>query len=302
MALNDIENATLAILKHLILDLLRGPGTIVRGPAGVHLVRTEEKDRCNHNFEKPLIALTIQGRKLIHACGQDLLLTPGSLLITCVDVPSMSTIIAASPEEPYLGLYLYLDRHILAEQALKLEGMQPNGNNCESVWTSAAGIDFLDLFRRLVTYSLDEIKAAALVPLIMRELHYLLLCEPRGSLLRHLYMNGGRDRRITDVIAWMRGNIGIAAAMEDLARMASMSVSCFHRHFKNVTGLSPLQYHKKLRLYEAQRLMLADNQHAAEAAFAVGYESITQFNREYRRMFGEPPGRHIAERRRMFGV
>ena len=131
----------------------------------------------------------------------------------------------------------------------------------------------------------------------MRELHYLLLAGPQGGILRGLYAHGARNGQILQAIALMRRNMTRPLRMDALARQVCMSVSSLHRHFKSITGLSPLQYHKQLRLYEAQRLMLVENERAASAALSVGYESVTQFTREYKRMFGESPHRDISRRR-----
>ena len=133
-------------------------------------------------------------------------------------------------------------------------------------------------------------------PMIMRELHYLLLTGPQGGILRRLHTLGTQNNRIVRAISLLRRNVNAAVRMDDLARQVHMSVSSLHRHFKTVTGLSPLQYHKQLRLYEARRLMLTQHENASGAALAVGYESPTQFNREYKRMFGEPPHRDISRR------
>ena len=138
---------------------------------------------------------------------------------------------------------------------------------------------------------------AVRAPIIMRELHYLLLVGPQGSTLQSLYTHGTQDSHIVQAIAIMKQNIASPLRMDTLARQLSMSISSLHRHFKNITGFSPLQYHKQLRLYEAQRLMLVENERASNAALAVGYESVTQFNREYKRMFGEPQHRDIMLRR-----
>ena len=134
-------------------------------------------------------------------------------------------------------------------------------------------------------------------PLILRELHYLLLVGPQSEMLRELYARGARDNRIIDAIRILKKHLNRSISMETLAKKVNMSISSLHRQFKRITGVSPLQYHKRLRLSEAQRLMLAANERADIAAIAVGYESITQFNREYKRMFGEPPRRDVMARK-----
>lgn len=287
-------------LRELALELAPGTCALRLGNFDLHVARRSDRGTSSHCFERPLISLTVQGSKLIQACGREFALTPGTLLVTCVDMPSVSSLLDASPQKPYLGFFVELNRNILADLFLKNAASFSGASPEQSAWVMDADDDFMDAFLRLARLAKRPERAKILAPLILRELHCMLLLAPQGGVLSRLYKKGGRDARITDVIAWLRSNLAVSASMNELAKMANMSVSSFHRHFKEITGLSPLQYHKKLRLHEAQRLMLGENQRAAEAALAVGYESITQFNREYRRMFGEPPGRDIASRRRKF--
>jgi len=136
-----------------------------------------------------------------------------------------------------------------------------------------------------------------LAPLIIREIHYRLLIGAQGERLRMINMLGTQSNQIARTITWLRDNYKEPLQVDELARKVNMATSTFHRHFRLVTTLSPLQFQKRLRLYEAQRLMLVENEDAAIAALAVGYESPTQFNREYKRQFGEPPHRHVSQLR-----
>jgi AraC-like DNA-binding protein len=133
-----------------------------------------------------------------------------------------------------------------------------------------------------------------LAPLVLREITYRVLTGPHGPRLRQVAAAGAPAHRIARAIRWLRDHFADALSVESLARQVRMSPSAFHQHFKGVTGLSPLQYQKQLRLQEARRLMLGEGLDAAEAAFRVGYESPSQFSREYRRMFGSPPRRDVA--------
>lgn len=133
--------------------------------------------------------------------------------------------------------------------------------------------------------------------MMLRELHYLLLVSPHGKILRQLNTPGTQNNQVVQAINWIRANYKIPMRVDSLARQVNMSTANLHRHFKLLTGLSPLQYQKRLRLHEAQRLMLMESERASSAALSVGYESITQFNREYKRVFGEPPLRDINRRR-----
>ncbi len=144
----------------------------------------------------------------------------------------------------------------------------------------------------------DQISLRA--PMILRELHYLVLIGKQGGVLYGLYAQGSDKNNVMQAISFLKENVAEPLIVEDLAKKVHMSVSSLYRHFKDVTGSSPLQYQKQLRLYEAQRLMFMENEKASVAALRVGYESVTQFNREYKRMFGEPPHRDMTKRKNSF--
>ena len=163
--------------------------------------------------------------------------------------------------------------------------------------TAKADPEFLRTLLRLVELLDRPEQIAVRAPMILRELHYLLLIGPHGQTLKRLHARGSQNSRILEAVAMLKRHISSPVRMDDLARQVNMSLSSLHRHFKQVTGYSPLQYHKQLRLYEAQRLMFMENVQAGTAALTVGYESVTQFNREYKRMFGEPPHRDILRKR-----
>ena len=142
-------------------------------------------------------------------------------------------------------------------------------------------MDVLDAFLRLTELLDTPDQIPVLAPMIVREIHYRLLVGPRGRFLRAVNTAGSRGNRIAKAIAWLRNNYKEPLQVDELARKVNMAPSTFHRHFKQITTLSPLQYQKRLRLYEAQRLMLVENEYDSSACLAVGYESPTQFNREY---------------------
>ena len=139
---------------------------------------------------------------------------------------------------------------------------------------------------------------AVLSPMIVMEIHYRVLMGPQGGCLRMLSTAGSQSNQIAESISWLRQNFVAPFHVNELAARMNMATTTFHRHFKQITSMSPLQFQKRLRLYEAQRLMLAEDKDATSASLAVGYESPTQFNREYKRLFGEPPHRDISRLRR----
>lgn len=289
-------------LKELLLRHMEKPGVRPSAITGLMLVRREEANSTEKCFEKPLASVIVQGCKQSTIGMREYVLREKQCLVSAVDMPSISYTVAPSSEKPFLSLFFYLDKKTLAELMLEMGPEErPAFRAGQSVSVADAEPEFLEALLRLAEL-LDKPKQIAIrAPIIMRELHYLLLVGPQGSALQGLYTRGSQNSQIINAISIMKRNMANPLRMDVLARQVSMSISSLHRHFKKITGFSPLQYHKPLRLYEAQRLMLMENERAANAALAVGYESVTQFNREYKRMFGEPPHRDITLRRSYAG-
>lgn len=153
----------------------------------------------------------------------------------------------------------------------------------------------LDAFYRLISLLGQPERQKIMAPMIIKEIHYHLLTSPLGDILRSVNTKGSQNNQIANAIAWLKENYRHPLKIDELAQKFNMAESSFYRHFSKVTSLSPLQYQKQLRLYEAQRLMLSENFDAANAAYEVGYESASQFNREYKRMFGTPPKTNVNQ-------
>ena len=289
-------------LKEVILRHMETPDARPSAISGLTLVRRDQTNSSERCFEKPLASVVVQGSKQSTIGMQQYVLRENQCLVSAVDMPSISYAVDPSAERPFLSLFFYLDKKILTELISEMDPEErPAFQAGRGVSVADAEPDFLDALLRLAEL-LDKPKQIAVrAPIIMRELHYLLLIGPQGSTLQGLYTSGSQDSQIVQAISIMKRNIASPLRMDALAKQVSMSISSLHRHFKSITGFSPLQYHKQLRLYEAQRLMLVENERAAAAALAVGYESVTQFNREYKRMFGEPPHRDITLRRSFAG-
>ncbi|MGN1038074.1 MAG: AraC family transcriptional regulator N-terminal domain-containing protein [Mailhella sp.] len=285
-------------LKELLLRHIKAPAICPSAIQGLTLVRRESVNCSERCFEKPLAAVVIQGSKHSTVGTQEIYIHENQCLVSGVDMPSTSSFIDPTPEYPFLSLFFYLDRQILSDLVMEMEPEQrPSFMGGCGISVADAELDFLETLLRLVQLLDKPDQIAIRAPIIMRELHYLLLISPQGGTLQDLYANGSQNNQVIQAIALMKQNIATPLRMDDLARLLNMSVSSLHRHFKSVTGFSPLQYHKQLRLYEAQRLMLMENERASSAAMAVGYESVTQFNREYKRMFGDSPFRDINRRK-----
>ena len=213
-------------------------------------------------------------------------------------MPSAFYVVNPRADRPFLAASLDIDPYLLTQLAADVPPpAHAENRQCRGAAIGEAGPDMLDAFLRLMDVLDRPERREVLAPMIIRELHYLLLIGPQGENLRQLHTLGTRGNQIAQAIAWLKGNYRQTLQVDALARRVHMATSTFHRHFKEVTGLSPLQYHKRLRLYEAQRLMLTEDHTASSASLAVGYESGTQFNREYKRLFGEPPHRDMAQRR-----
>ncbi len=290
-------------LKERLLHHLPDPCNLSTAIEGLHLVRREDGGTPEQCFEKPLVGLVVQGTKHSIMAGQEYVYATGQSVVAGVDMPIASYVEKPSPEQPFLFVYLYLDRKLLASLAMEMRNaLPPCEEDCPGVSVADADADISEMFLRLVTLLDKPEQIPFRAPMMLRELHYLLLISPHGSLLRQLNTPGTQNNQILQAINWIRENYRQPLRVEELARKVNMSASNLHRHFKLLTGLSPLQYQKQLRLYEAQRLMLLEHERASIAAISVGYESVTQFNREYKRVFGEPPLRDMNRRRSASGL
>lgn len=287
-----------AALRERLLRRMNRPGNYPTTVEGLTLIRRDGGDCGGRCFERPLAALVVQGRKHSVFGDGDYYYGENQCLVAGVDMPSQFNAVDATPERPFLSLCIYLDQRMISELSMEMaRAGLPDSVECGGVAVADAGPDLMGGMLRLVELLDKEEQVPFRAPLIMRDLHYLLLTGPQGAVLRKLNTLGTRNNQVVQAISWLKKNIEKPLRVEELARRVHMSTSSLHRHFKAVTGFSPLQYHKQLRLYEAQRLMLAENERAASAAMAVGYESVTQFNREYKRLFGEPPHRDMIRRR-----
>lgn len=281
-------------LKEHLLRALPEPGLYETAVDGFRLSRRNKAGKPEHCFYKPLVSLTIQGIKRATMGSSSITYGENQSLVVSVDMPNAFQVADASPDHPFLALGLHLDRQLIAQLMAETE-LDPLPETDASQGFSVADADagLLDAFARLLELQDTPARVPVMAPMLLREIHYLLLTGPQGAQLRSINTFGSQGNQVSRAISWMRENYTTPVQIDDLARKVNMATSTFHRHFKEVTTLSPLQYLKRLRLYEAQRLMLVERHDASSAGLAVGYESTTQFNREYKRLFGEPPLRDI---------
>ncbi|WP_238481092.1 AraC family transcriptional regulator [Dyella telluris] len=245
----------------------------------------------------PGLGLALQGAKQILLGQQTFLHEPASYLVTAVDVPVSSQVVRASAEEPCLCLTFRLD-------AQRIRELLPEVPPQRATMTSASGLSvspldggLLDPLLRLARLLEAPRDLAVLGPLIERELLYRLLTGEQGSRLAQIATSGSQSHQISRAIDWLREHYDEPLRIDELAMRVNMSASSLHHHFRAITAMSPLQYQKQLRLQEARRLLLADQCDVATAAHRVGYESPSQFSREYSRNFGAPPLRDVARLR-----
>ena len=247
------------------------------------------------------IVLVVQGEKQMLVGGEAYPYDVNRFLITSLDLPANSQVVTASPERPCLGLVLKLDLRIMAE--LIAQGGLPfpaERSNDKGVGIGLGTVtqNLIDPIKRLLDL-LDEPGAIpVLAPLIEREIHYRLLKSDQAARLWQIASVGSQGHRVSKAIDWLKMNYTATLRIDDLAAHVQMSSSSLHQHFRQLTAMSPLQYQKWLRLNEARRLMLNEDLDAASAAFEVGYESPSQFSREYTRLFGAPPKRDTEGLRR----
>jgi len=265
---------------------------------GLTLFRRTAPSPCYPVTGEPSLNVFVQGRKRITLAGTTYLCDASTFLLFSVDVPVVSQIVAATEDMPLLSLLLKLDMAVVREILSQEEFHVPDGSApARGITIGKTTVDLLKPCCRL----LDLLDAPKDIPflgnLIQREILYRLLRGPQGERLRAIATLGHQSHRTAKAIAWLRANYMKPLRVEELAEIARMGMSTLHHHFRALTALSPLQYQKQLRLVAARERMLVEGLDAASAAFEVGYESASQFNREYKRFFGQPPMRDINARR-----
>lgn len=265
---------------------------------GLSLYRRDEPTGPISGMYEPSICLVAQGAKRVMLGDEEYVYDERNYLITSVHLPTVVQIVDARREKPYLGLKLKLDQREMSQLMADSNLPPPRPQqSSRGMSTGEVTMPLLTAFQRLVDL-LDEPKdIPILAPVIQREIIYRLLVGDQGARLRQIASAGSQSHQISKAIDWLKGNFTQPLRIDDLATQVNMSTSTFHHHFRTLTAMSPLQYQKTLRLNEARRLMLAERLDAATAAFQVGYESPSQFSREYSRMFGAPPLRDIMELR-----
>lgn len=286
-------------LACLIERLTKEDGPQPTAISALNLFRFSRPSEFLHSVFKPVVCLVAQGSKRMMLGDEMYIYDPSRYLLVTVDLPVASQVIEATPAAPYLSLSLDIDTAqvgaLIAE--MKLPDTPNRATSGRGIAVGCLDALLQDAFLRLLRLLEQPQHIDVLAPLIMREIFYFLLVGDQGDKLRRIAFGSGETQNIVRALHWIKHNFAQPLRIEEIAREVHLSPSAFHHNFKALTAMTPLQYQKQLRLQEARRLMLGDALDAATAGLRVGYESASQFNREYHRLFGDPPRRDIARLR-----
>jgi AraC-like DNA-binding protein len=290
---NSIE-----VLAGEISRVAQANGDYVTSVAGLTLHRRSAAAApmpCIYGFGLGVIA---QGRKQVMLGEQVYDYTAGDAMLTTVDLPVVSNVTLASAQSPFLGLMLSIDPRMVLQLATEMELNQaPKECAYQSIAFRTLDPAVLAALIKLIRLTDEPSLAPFVAPLVQREIVIRLLTGAFGPLLRHVVAVGSPSQQVAKAVNWLKQNFSQVLRVDELAASVHMSPSTFRQHFRNVTGMSPLQYQKQLRLQEARQLMLSQHIDAGSAGVRVGYDSASQFSREYARLFGEPPLRDIQRMR-----
>ncbi|WP_258046462.1 AraC family transcriptional regulator [Sphingomonas folli] len=285
------------------LDLMEarggGQGRFDTGMPGVLLVRSFQTIMPVPNIYKPSLCIVFKGAKQIMFGDRTLDYAEMECLVINVEVPAVGRMVGATPATPYVGMTIEFDTAILRELLQQVPAPPRSAAATPSIFVGQVDEQLAECLTRLVRLMSNPGAVPVLSPAMMREIHYWLLTGPYGAEIAKLAAPETHAERVARAIHYVRDHLAEPIRVEQLAAVANMSSSSFHHHFKTMTSMSPVQYQKQLRLVEARRLMLSEAANVAEAAYHVGYESASQFSREYSRSFGIAPKRDVLQFREL---
>ncbi|SDZ20829.1 AraC-type DNA-binding protein [Amycolatopsis xylanica] len=258
------------------------------------LVSKAETSAPDYSLTEPLLVVMARGGKRMLLGDEVFEYRAGQCLVVTADLPVTGHFLGATPRTPALGMGLVLRPAVIAPLLLEAPARPRGETGLPAMGTADADADLLDAVRRMLRLLDRPADAAVLAPLLEREILWRLLTGPHGAMIRQIGTAGSGLTHVSRAIRWIRDNYAEPMRIEDLARLAGMSPSAFHRHFRAVTAMSPLQFQKRIRLQEARSLLVARAGDVAGVGHLVGYDSPSQFNREYRRLFGAPPGQDAS--------
>ena len=289
-------SSTLPELQALIARHAR-PGAPATALAGVRATISPLPTDVIHCVYEPAVGLVVQGAKRTIVGDRVFDYGAGDFVVTTVDVPIASRITRATAARPYLACSLTLQPAAVASLLLEAPGGDELAATGCAMGVHAAPGELVEAMTRLLRLLDAPRDAPVLRPLLEREILWRLLCGPQSGRVRQIGLADSRLAQVSHAVRHIRQHFAKALSIEELAALASMSESSFHRHFRAVTAMSPIQFQKQIRLQEARSRLLADAEDVAAVGYAVGYDSASQFSREYSRMFGAPPGRDVARLR-----
>jgi AraC-like DNA-binding protein len=299
---SDSEDSTMPLtteLRNILQQLVPRDGEYPTAIPSLWLIRQSSSGRSPCGTLFPTLSVTAQGQLEVLLGEKVYSSSPGQHLVSATELPVSARTVGATRSNPYLGLRLHLDRGVIRslieEAQLGVPIADPAAGRLQVEKTSQS---LLDSVLRLVRLLQSPTELAVLAPMVERELLLRLLLGESAVTLHRVAQQDGQAQRIKAAIAWLRKYFRDPFRVDDLARRAGMSASSFRQWFRSITGMSPLQYQKELRLQEARRLLRGDHRDVGTVSRAVGYESSSQFSREYRRLFGNPPAREIDGRSR----
>lgn len=271
-----------------------GQGHFATPMTGVHVMRAYQEIPSIRRIYRPSLCVVLRGAKQILFGETTLIYKEMECLVVSVELPASGRMLGATPGTPYLGLSIDFDVAMLREVMQQLTNPpRPSPDSGACVFVGQVDAQLTECVLRLARMTMTPDAAQVLYPSVMREIYYWLLTGPYGAELAKLTLPDSHADRVANAIYYLRDNFAQTLRVEQLAEVARMSVSSFHQHFRAMTSMTPVQYQKQLRLLEARRLMVADAANVSEAAYQVGYESASQFSREYSRNFGAAPKQDV---------
>lgn len=288
-------NASYVEMAELTARFIKADGHCTTAIDGLTLSKRSSPSSPHHGSYKPSLAMVVQGAKSLNFGSATLHYTTGQYLVTSLDLPVMWRVVEARPEAPHFCITLDINTSKLAELVAQMgmRKLRSVSDNQRAVTVNTAPAGLIDAVIRLMRLLEKPDDITIMAPLVEQEILYRLLTGPSAERLINIATVDSQSNRITRAVAWLRQNFALPLRIEQLAEQAHMSPSSFHHHFKAITAMTPIQYQKQLRLNEARRLMLVERLDAGTAGHRVGYQSPSQFSREYSRLYGNPPLRDL---------
>ncbi len=294
---------TMTPLIRLMYEICSREGSHATGIEGLFITRYSTTEVPRTSLQQAVLCVVAQGAKSVLLNEQRFVYDPNKYLLVSLDLPLVGQVEEASRSKPFLGLSLVLDFDEIASLMRQADLPHETASPLRpGLMVGSMDDDLLDAITRLTSLLKKPDRIAVLAPLVKREIFYKLLLSEQGGLLRRMVADSGKMQRVAAGLAWLKRNAARPIRMEELAREMRMSPSAMHSWFRAVTSMSPLQYQKQLRLQDARRLLLSEALDAATVSRRVGYESASQFSREYRRFFGIPPMQDIERIRAASGM